>query len=64
MVKIEPTIEGYANMARMFAQQIISDVKVARKPATQSILVSLIDTMRYLHSVDTTLYHKILSEID
>ena len=52
MIDIAPEDEGFANIARMFAEQILADVRKPRKAAARELLIGLIQTAAYIGRKD------------
>jgi len=42
-INMAPSAEGYRQIARMFAQNILEDVKVSRRADSRAIMRSLLD---------------------
>jgi hypothetical protein len=52
-IDLTPTTEGYANMARMFAEAVVNDATDERRHDTGKLLGSLIEIVAYLaHNKD------------
>lgn len=49
-IDITPSDEGYTQIAVMFAEQVLADVKANRKASDRELLVSVIETAAYLAS--------------
>jgi len=62
-INLEPTDEGYANIARFFAGQVISDMRVARQKASRELLVGLIEVAGYLAVKDPEKFKALLADI-
>lgn len=61
-VEVKPTLDGYRNMARLFAEQLIdSDAKTLEARAV--ILRGLLDIIRYLSGEDEQWVYKFIQEI-
>ena len=65
MIDITPTDEGYFGIAAMFAEQIISDVKVGRKGSDMLLMGQLVRIVGYLGaSGRTDLVKRLLERYD
>lgn len=47
-IDLTPTPEGYANIARRFAAQVLDDIPTRRKADDRAILDSLVEIVAYL----------------
>jgi hypothetical protein len=47
-INIRPTEQGYANVASLFAEQIMQDVRKGRQASDRELLVSVIQIAAYL----------------
>ena len=58
-----PTDEGYANIARMFVDSILSDVTERRRDDARAIMDSLIECVAYLAVTEPSLVAAIRKDI-
>jgi hypothetical protein len=57
-IDMTPSDEGYANIAMVFADSILRDVKAARRSDSAALLDSLVDLASYLGRKDPGLVTK------
>ena len=62
-INLEPSDEGYANIARMFAGNILGDVIVRRRKPAKQILGSLVEIAGYLAVKDPAAFKALLADI-
>jgi hypothetical protein len=62
-IDITPTDEGYKNITRMFAENILGDVKIARRAASRDLMVSVIELAGYLGQHNPALLIALKNEV-
>ncbi len=62
-IDMTPTDEGYANIAMVFADSILRDVKAARRSDSAALLDSLVEIAVYLGQKDPALVARLRAYI-
>lgn len=63
-INLTPSQEGYATVARLFVDQLFSDIPQWRRAADAGILCSLMDTLAYLRATSPAEYDGVMAKIE